>query len=61
MKKKIINLNKAQEDHKCLICCEKPATTKLIINRPKHDDNITTFYVCDECIAQMQKDIQTCE
>lgn len=61
MEKKIINLTKTSEECGCLICCEKPAAVKVVISRPKHGDNINTFFVCNECIAQMQKDIETCE
>lgn len=61
MRRRIIELRKEKEERKCLICCEKPATTKLSIDRPKRGDNIIVFSVCDECLAQMQKDIESRE
>lgn len=61
MKKKIIYLRKMEEDHKCLFCGENQATVKMVINRPKYDDIVNAFYVCDTCVAQMQKDIETCD
>ncbi len=61
MEKKIISLTKTDEKCGCLICCENQAAIKFSVNRPKYGDNINSFYVCDGCIAQMQKDIETCE
>ena len=62
MEKKIINLSKIQREHTCLICCKNQATVKFAINRPKHDDNVITTHICDECLAQMQSDIhKICE
>ena len=60
MEKKIIELEQIKVlDYKtCLLCCEKPATTKLTINRVKYDDTVTSFNVCDECVSKMQKDIE---
>ena len=60
MAKKIIELVK-HNDSKCLLCCDKEATMKLKINRIKHNDSIISFDVCDECLAQMQKEIEVCE
>lgn len=61
MSKKIITLTKTNEDSKCLICCENKATAKLNISRSKYGDNVISFCVCDECLSQMQTDIETCE
>ena len=61
MEKKIIELTKTSEDHTCLICCRKPATIKMKINRFVLDDSVVSFSVCDDCLAKMQKDIETCE
>ena len=61
MKKEIIRMKKEEEERKCLICCEKMATIKFSIDRPKREDNVITFSVCDNCLAQMQRDIETCE
>lgn len=59
--KKIINLTKINEKCGCLLCCNNQAAIKVSINRPKYDDIVNSFYVCDECLAQMQRDIETCE
>ena len=61
MENKIIELIKSNEGCKCLICCEKLATLKMRINRLVLDDIVVTFNVCDECLAKMQKDIETCK
>jgi hypothetical protein len=61
MEKRIINLTVTDEGHKCLICCENQATIKIVISRPKYDDNINSFFVCNNCLAQMQKDIEMCK
>ena len=61
MENKIIELTKSKESYKCLICCEKPATIKMCINRLVLDDILVTFNVCDECLTKMQKDIETCK
>ena len=61
MERKIIELTKTSEEHTCLICCRKPATIKMKINRFVLDDSVVSFSVCDDCLAKMQKDIETCE
>ena len=61
MENKIIELIKSKEGYKCLICCGKPATIKMRINRLVLDDIVVTFNVCDECLAKMQKEIDTCK
>jgi hypothetical protein len=61
MEKKIIELTKYNDGFQCIICCERKATIKFKVNRPKHDDSVTSFHICDECLAKMQKDIETCE
>lgn len=60
MVKKIISLTEAT-DGKCLIYCDRVATVNMKINRVKYDDSIVSFHVCDQCLAQMQKDIETHE
>ena len=60
MTEKIINLTIAKDD-KCLICCDNDATLNINIIRPKYRDNIISFNICDQCLAQMQKDIETHE
>ena len=63
MSKKIIELsNIKQIDYKtCLLCCDNIATAKFTINRVKYDDTVTSFNICSECLAKMQKDIEICE
>ena len=60
MTAKLINLTK-EDDGQCLLCCNKQATIKMGIRRSKYNDNVISFHVCDECLAQMQKDIEVCE
>lgn len=57
MEGKIIKLQKYNSGS-CLICGQRDATIKFSINRPKHDDNVTSFNICDECLIKMQKDIE---
>ena len=61
MEKKIINITKRNEEGVCLLCCENKAALKMEINRVKYDDSVVSFYICDECLAKMQKDIKACE
>jgi CRISPR/Cas system-associated endoribonuclease Cas2 len=60
MEKKIINLTKAKEDYGCIICCNNHATTRVEILRliKAKNDSLIIFNVCDNCLAQMQGDIQ---
>ena len=58
---KIIELTKSSNDYKCLICCKNPATIKMKINRLVNDDSVTSFSICNECLARMQKDIEICK
>lgn len=59
MDKKIIELIKVQDEgYKCIICCENMATTKVKICRLVDDGSLTSFHVCNECLAKMQKDIE---
>ena len=55
---KIIEITKSRCGLKCLVCSKEKATMKLRINRPTHEDIITSFYLCDSCLAQMQKEIE---
>lgn len=55
---KIIELKKSEDGLKCLICCKKQASLKFKISRPEHEDTVSSFHVCDSCIAQMQREIQ---
>lgn len=58
MEKKIINLIKETGVGTCLLCCEREATVKVEIGRVKYNDSVIGFYVCDQCLAKMQQDIQ---
>ena len=61
MEKKIINITKRTEGGVCLLCCENKAALKMEINRVKYDESVVSFYICNECLAKMQKDIEVCE
>lgn len=64
MEKKIINLSRAKEEFKCIICCKETATTKVeILRLTNHkNDSLIIFNVCDTCLAQMQQDVhKICE
>lgn len=63
MEKRIVELKKIEPTGGCLICCEKQATVNVRINRfPSYmEDVVTSFHVCDECMAKMQRDIEICE
>ena len=58
MEKRIIELTKINDGHQCLLCCEKEATVKVVINRAKYNDSVIGFDVCDQCLSRMQSDIQ---
>jgi hypothetical protein len=60
MENRIIELTKTNESS-CLVCVYKKATTNVRIKRPKYNDSIFSFHVCDECLAKMQKDIEICK
>lgn len=60
MEGKIIEITKVSSDYKCLLCCKNQATIKMKINRHRNDC-VISFNVCNECLAQMQKEIETCE
>ena len=57
MEKKLIELTK-NNDHRCLLCCEKDATVKFSIKRVKQDDTVISIHICDSCLSKMQQDIQ---
>lgn len=67
MEKKTIKVTKCNSGdyHHCIICPgHKPATMQINIQRlvDIKNDSLIIFYVCDECLARMQNDIQkTCE
>ena len=58
---KLINLTEANENNFCLLCSKKSATVKMEILRSKYRDSVISFEVCDGCLSQMQKDIETCD
>lgn len=43
------------------MCGCKNATMVMKINRPKREDNIISFQVCNDCLAKMKKEIEICE
>lgn len=61
MSQKIIELKKLNDVCKCLICCKKPGTITMKINRLVLDDSVISFSICNECLAKMQKEIEICE
>lgn len=63
MENKIIELTKVEPGYtSCLLCCDKNASAKISINRIKYEnDVVTSFFVCDECLAKMQREIEICE
>ena len=60
MEGKIIEITKTSSDYKCLLCCKNQAIIKIRINRHRNDC-VISFNVCNECLAQMQKEIEICE
>lgn len=58
MEKRIIELTKINDGCGCLTCGADKATIKVKIQRIKREDNITSFYICDECLVRMQQDVQ---
>ena len=62
MEKKIIELIKDDSGCGCLTCGVNNATVKVKIQRIHCEDNITSFYICDECLVRIQKDVhKICE
>lgn len=62
MEKKIIELTTVEnEGYNCIICCRNKATTKVKICRTVDDGSLTSFHVCNECLAKMQRDIEVCK
>ena len=58
MERKIIELIKSNDGYGCLTCGKKEATIKMKLQRINPDDNITSFYICDQCLVKAQQDIQ---
>lgn len=58
MESKIIELTKYNGDCGCLTCGADKATLKVRIQRMHREDNVTTFHICDQCLAKAQQDIQ---
>ena len=58
---KIIEITANDHGLKCLLCCKTIAKLKLKIVRPVQGDTVSSFHLCDACLAQMQNDIQTTE
>ena len=64
MEKKIIELTKCGDGHRCIICCEQDATTLFNIQRLINlkNDQLLMFYICDNCLSKAQQDIhKICE
>lgn len=61
MGNKLLEITKSDKGYKCLLCCKNVTTLKMKINRLVDGDNVTSFHICDECLAQMQREIETCE
>ena len=66
MEKKIIKLTKYNGDDYgdcgCLTCGADKATIKVTIQRIHREDDVLTFYVCDQCVVRMQSDVhKICE
>jgi hypothetical protein len=61
MERKIIHLEDSNDNHQCIICCKRNATTRVKIQRLAYDDSIINFYVCGSCLSKMQKDIEVCK
>ena len=61
MKKEIIEVEKMDTDYTCIVCCKRPSSTRIRIKRLAYEDNIASFFVCDECLAKMQREIEICE
>lgn len=58
MENKIIELTQNKGGHSCLACGAKDGDIKVRIQRINPVDCITSFHICDKCLAQIQKDIQ---
>lgn len=58
MEKKIIEVNSVDCDYQCIVCCEQHATTRIRIKRLAYEDNIASFFVCNECLTKMQNDVK---
>ena len=58
MANKIIELTQSKEGNHCLTCGADNGHVKVKIQRVNPVNQITSFYICDKCLAQMQKDIQ---
>ena len=61
MEKKIIEITKMDNDYQCILCCDRSSSTRIRIKRLAYEDNIASFFVCDECFAKMQREIEICE
>ena len=58
MENKIVEVNSVDCDYQCIVCCKQHATTRIRIKRLAYEDNIASFFVCDECLAKMQNDVK---
>ena len=61
MERKIIYVESSNDNHQCILCCQRNAKKRIKIQRLAYDDSIISFYVCNECLSKMQNDMKTCE
>ena len=61
MERKIIYVEPNNDNHQCIICCQRNAKKRIKIQRLAYDDSIISFYACNECLSKMQNDMKTCE
>ena len=58
MKNHIVEANSVDCDYQCIVCCKQHATTRIRIKRLAYEDNIASFFVCNECFDKMQNDVK---
>lgn len=59
MENKIIHLTESNDNHQCMICCQRNAKVQVKIKRLAYDDSLINLYVCNGCLSKMQKEIET--
>ena len=61
MERNIIKVTSNNDNTFCMICSERNASTKIKIRRLSYNDTILNLYVCDKCLAKMQREIEICK
>ena len=61
MERKIIYVESSNDNHQCILCCQRNAKKRIKIQRLAYDDSIVSFYVCIECLSKMHNDMKTYE